>query len=96
LTQLILIRIKNIAGKADEWEAQGKIPNELYLKCAQDGLLLPIAFGNKIPQQWANYPIAAGISAKEWNGFHDFILWDELFRGSPAIASIFTGLVCGP
>jgi hypothetical protein len=22
--------------------------------------------------------IAAGIKAKEWNGFHDFILWDEL------------------
>jgi hypothetical protein len=56
-------------------------------------LLVPIASGNHIPQEWAGYPIAAGITAKEWNGFHDFILWDELYRGAPSISSIFVGLV---
>jgi hypothetical protein len=64
------------------------------MKCGRDGLLLPIAFGNKIPKEWSDYPIAAGIKASEWNGFHDFILWDELYRGASSIASIFVGLVC--
>ena len=39
--------------------------------------------------------IAAGIKAEEWNGFHDFILWDELYRGAPSISSAFIGLVVG-
>lgn len=84
---------QNVAGKSDEWEAAGKIPEEVYLKCGRDGLLLPLAFGNSIPKEWSDYPIAAGIKASEWNGFHDFILWDELYRGASSIASIFVGLV---
>ena len=66
----------------------------MYLKCAQDGLLVPIASGSRIPKEWSNYGIIAGIKAEEWDGFHDFILWDELLRGG-AIASIFIGLVVG-
>jgi hypothetical protein len=65
----------------------------VYQKCAREGLLVPIAFGARIPKEWAHYPIAAGIKAKEWNGFHDFIIWDELYRGSPGLASSFIGLV---
>jgi hypothetical protein len=55
-------------------------------------LLLPLAFGKSIPKKWADYPIIGGIRAEQWDGFHDFILWDELVRGG-AIASIFIGLV---
>ena len=84
-----------MAGKSDEWEQQGKVPDDVYQKCGRDGLLVPIAFGNRIPKEWSHYPIAAGIKPEEWNGFHDFILWDELFRGAPSIASVFIGLVVG-
>jgi hypothetical protein len=54
---------------------------------------VPIAFGSSIPAEWGHYPIVAGIKASEWNGFHDFILWDELIRGAPSISSAFIGLV---
>lgn len=84
-----------MAGRAEEWEKQGRIPNEVYLSCAKDGLLVPIAFGSSIPKEWGHYPIVAGIKASEWNGFHDFILWDELYRGAPSISSAFIGLVVG-
>ena len=67
----------------------------MYEKCGRDGLLVPVAFGNRIPKEWSHYPTAAGIKAEEWNGFHDFILWDELIRGAPSIASVFVGLVVG-
>jgi hypothetical protein len=78
--------------KSEDWEAEGQIPNEVYAKCARDGLLVPISGGKSIPKEWEKYGIIAGIKAEEWDGFHDFILWDELLRGG-AIASIFIGLV---
>ncbi|KAF2085640.1 acyl-CoA dehydrogenase-like protein [Saccharata proteae CBS 121410] len=80
--------------KLEDWETAGKVPNEMYEKCASDGLVVPIAFGARIPAQYSNYPIIGNISPSEWNGFHDFILWDELFR-SGALASVFIGLVVG-
>lgn len=86
---------ENVAGNVEAWEKLGRIPNDVYQKCARDGFLVPIAFGSQIPSEWGHYPIAAGIKASEWNGFHDFILWDELFRGAPSIASAFIGLVVG-
>lgn len=55
---------------------------------------MPIAFGKSIPPQWSHYPIIAGIKPEEWDGFHDFVLWDELIR-SGGLASIFIGLVVG-
>lgn len=85
----------NVTGNEEEWEKVGKIPDDVYAKCARDGLLVPIAFGSRIPKEWGHYPIAANIPASEWNGFHDFILWDELFRGAPSISSQFIGLVVG-
>ena len=47
-----------------------------------------------IPKEWEHYPIVGGIKPEEWNGFHDFVLWDELYRGG-AIGSIFVGLTVG-
>ncbi|KAH8599118.1 acyl-CoA dehydrogenase/oxidase [Bisporella sp. PMI_857] len=85
----------NVAGKESAWQEAGKLPDDVYQKCARDGFLVPIAAGNKIPKEWAQYPIAAGIKAEEWDGFHDFIIWDELYRGAPSISSAFVGLVVG-
>ncbi|EEH37014.2 hypothetical protein PAAG_07432 [Paracoccidioides lutzii Pb01] len=86
---------ENVVGKSEEWQAAGKVPDEVYRKCARDGLLLPIAFGKSIPEEFAaQYPIIGGIKASEWNGFHDFVMWDELFRGG-ALSSIFVGLTVG-
>lgn len=65
-----------------------------YLKCAADGLLVPISFGRAIPAEYADYAIIGGIKAEDWDGFHDFVLWDELYRGG-AISSIFVGLTVG-
>jgi hypothetical protein len=92
-THWLITPPQNIAGKEEEWEKLGKIPDDIYQKCAKAGLLVPIAFGHRIPAEWGHYPIAAGIKASEWDGFHDFILWDELFRGAPSISSVFIGLV---
>lgn len=79
---------------SDTWEAAGQIPESIYAQCARDGLLVPISAGNRIPTEWTQYGIIAGIKASEWDGFHDFILWDELLRAG-SIASIFIGLVVG-
>lgn len=78
--------------RGEEWEEQGGVPKDVYLKCAKDGLLMPIAAGRQIPKEWYGYPIIGDIKPGEWDGFHDFVLWDEIFRGG-AISSVFTGLV---
>ncbi|KAJ4321233.1 hypothetical protein N0V94_002972 [Neodidymelliopsis sp. IMI 364377] len=85
---------QNIAPYSEDWVQSGAVDPSIYAKCASAGLLVPIAFGKTIPAQYANYPIAAGIKPEDWDGFHDFILWDELIRAGP-IASIFIGLVVG-
>lgn len=42
---------------------------------------MPMAAGNAIPQEWAGkYPIIGGVRPEEWDGFHDFVLHDELTR----------------
>ncbi|KAJ9494495.1 hypothetical protein H2202_010109 [Exophiala xenobiotica] len=84
----------NFAGKSEEWEAAGRIPRSVYSQCAKAGLLVPVAAGKTIPKEWERFGIVAGIKAEEWDGFHDFILWDELARSGP-LASLFTGLVVG-
>jgi alkylation response protein AidB-like acyl-CoA dehydrogenase len=56
---------------------------------------MPIAAGNHIPKEWAHYPIAAGIKPEEWDGFHDFIMWDELYASAPSLGNVFIGLVVG-
>jgi alkylation response protein AidB-like acyl-CoA dehydrogenase len=83
---------KNVLPHVDDWEAAGEVPDSIYHQCAKDGLTVPIAAGRKIPEEWRDYPIIGGIKAEEWDGFHDFVLWDELYRGGP-ISSIFVGLV---
>ncbi|OSS51643.1 hypothetical protein B5807_03857 [Epicoccum nigrum] len=85
---------EHIAPFSEDWVNSGAVDPAIYAKCASAGLLVPIAFGKTIPPQYSHYPIAAGIAPQDWDGFHDFILWDELIRAGP-IASIFIGLVVG-
>jgi alkylation response protein AidB-like acyl-CoA dehydrogenase len=86
--------IKNIAQHTDAWNEAGRVDPAIYSKCASAGLLVPIAFGKSIPPQWSKYPIIGSIPPAEWDGFHDFVLWDELIR-SGGLASVFIGLVVG-
>ena len=42
---------------------------------------MPIAAGATIPSEWkGKYPIIGDISPEEWDGFHDFIVHDEIGR----------------
>jgi hypothetical protein len=56
LTQPLQWIDDNVSGHEEEWQATSKIPDDVYLKCAQAGLLAPIAGGNKIPKEWDSYP----------------------------------------
>ncbi|KAH6886161.1 acyl-CoA dehydrogenase [Thelonectria olida] len=66
---------------AEEWEASGTLPDALYQKAADAGLLMPMASGARIHPSWrGKYPIIGDISADDWDGFHDFIIHDEFGR----------------
>lgn len=86
--------LQHVAPHTDSWVEAGAVPPSLYQECAKAGLLVPIAAGKTIPPEWSKYGIIADIAPTEWDGFHDFILWDELVRGG-AIASLFIGLTVG-
>lgn len=66
---------------SQEWDQAATLPDELWLKAANDGILMPAAAGAHIPPTWrGNYPIIGNVSPDEWDGFHDFILHDEFGR----------------
>ena len=64
---------------AEDWEENDRLPSELYQKAARAGLLLPLMSGARIAETW-RYPILGGVDPSTWDGFHDFILHDELCR----------------
>ncbi|KAL4869904.1 hypothetical protein BDV12DRAFT_195906 [Aspergillus spectabilis] len=71
----------NLIPHASGWEKSGTLPDDLYKACAEAGILMPMAAGAKIPSEWRDsYPIIGGIKADEWDGFHDFIIHDEMMR----------------
>ena len=42
---------------------------------------MPMAAGKSIPSEWAGkFPIMGGVKPEEWDGFHDFVIRDELNR----------------
>ncbi|KAF4547699.1 Acyl-CoA dehydrogenase-like protein 3 [Elsinoe fawcettii] len=64
-----------------KWEEDATLPPDLYRQAARDGLLMPMASGASIKDEWiGKYPIIGNISPKDWDGFHDFILHDEMTR----------------
>ncbi|KAK7706621.1 hypothetical protein SLS64_007452 [Diaporthe eres] len=72
---------KNLIPNIQDWEKAASIPDWIYKKAADDGLLMPIAAGPAIPTEWrGKYPIIGDIPPEEWDGFHDLILHDEIGR----------------
>lgn len=66
---------------ADEWEEKANIPIEIYQRAAADGILMPMASGKSIPSEVAGkFPIIGGVKPEEWDGFHDFVIHDEISR----------------
>ncbi|RSL40879.1 hypothetical protein CEP54_015989 [Fusarium duplospermum] len=71
----------NLMPHTMEWEASQMLPNYLYKKAAEDGVVMPMAAGSEIPREWrGTYPIIGNVAPEEWNGFHDLIIHDEFGR----------------
>ncbi|PVH76613.1 acyl-CoA dehydrogenase [Cadophora sp. DSE1049] len=72
---------ENIIPHASIWEEEENLPKDIYQKAAKAGILMPMAAGKSIPPEWAGkYPIIGDVKPEEWDGFHDFIIHDELNR----------------
>lgn len=57
------------------------MPSGLYEQAARDGLLMPMAAGHRIPEEWCGrFPIIGNVTPQEWDGFHDLIIHDEFGR----------------
>ncbi|KAI8932571.1 hypothetical protein NX059_010076 [Plenodomus lindquistii] len=84
---------QNVIPFANSWEEDGTLPHSLYRKAAADGLLMPMAAGKSIPDEWrGKFPIMGGVDPAEWDGFHDFIIHSELNRvGGVGVQNGLTG-----
>ncbi|KAJ5824735.1 acyl-CoA dehydrogenase [Penicillium robsamsonii] len=72
---------ENLMPHTLELESSAALPDSLYEKAANDGLIMPMASGATIPQEWrGKYPIIGNVSPEEWDGFHDLIIHDEFGR----------------
>ncbi|KAG6357222.1 hypothetical protein INS49_015100 [Diaporthe citri] len=74
-------KFRNLIPNIQDWEKAASIPDWIYKKAADDGLLMPIAAGPAIPTDWrGKYPIIGDVPPEEWDGFHDLIIHDEIGR----------------
>ncbi|KAJ4175558.1 hypothetical protein NW759_017662 [Fusarium solani] len=72
---------ENLMPHTLEWETSQVLPDWLWEKAAKDGVIMPMAAGAAIPQEWAGkYPIMGNIAPEEWDGFHDLTIHDEFER----------------
>ena len=72
---------KNIVANASQWEADASLPDWIYTQAAVDGILMPMASGASIKEEWREkYPIIGDVRPEEWDGFHDYIIHDEFGR----------------
>ncbi|GAA5879772.1 hypothetical protein JCM8547_007574 [Rhodosporidiobolus lusitaniae] len=83
-----------------EWEEETKVVDpRVYEQAAKDGIVACLAWGAKIPKQWAKEDgtVFGGVKVEDWDGFHDMILIDELHRcGSLGVPQgLFGGLQIG-
>ncbi|CAG8460677.1 12755_t:CDS:2 [Ambispora gerdemannii] len=76
-----------------EWDEAKKIPAELFIKAGKAGIL-PGVCGAPWPKEYlTDVKPAGGVNPEEFNGFHEFIICDELSRcGS---GGILWGLIGG-
>ncbi|KAJ3339248.1 hypothetical protein HDU93_008456 [Gonapodya sp. JEL0774] len=70
---------KELMPYVHEWDEAKKIPKEVYLKCAQAGLLGACA-GAPWPEEARNLPTPGGIPHEDWDAFHELIVHDEISR----------------
>ena len=80
-----------------EWEESTVLPESLYQQAARDGILMPMASGASIKKEWiGKYPIIGDIKPEEWDGFHDFVIHDEMTRvgGIGVPNGLIGGVVC--
>ncbi|KAH9441855.1 hypothetical protein Pst134EA_032190 [Puccinia striiformis f. sp. tritici] len=88
----------HLMDQAHDWEENGSIDHATYQQAAKDGLILPNIGGIRIPKEWAKHAkIIADIPPEEWDGFHAFILQDELMRcgSAGAVGGLFSGMAYG-
>ncbi|GAA6007196.1 hypothetical protein JCM10207_001542 [Rhodosporidiobolus poonsookiae] len=83
-----------------EWEEETKVVDPaVYAQAAKDGIVAALAWGARVPQEWAREDgtVFGGVKAEDWDGFHDMILIDELHRcGSLGVPQgLFGGLQIG-
>ncbi|KAK9896006.1 putative acyl-CoA dehydrogenase [Cystobasidium minutum MCA 4210] len=84
-----------------EWTEAGQIPPEVYQESAKRGIVAAMAAGAHIPTDdenpyWKDIRLPGGVSAKDWNGFHDLILIEALHAPDfGAVMGLFGGLVIG-
>lgn len=55
----------------NKWEEDGKIDPAVYAQLANDGLLVAVAFGTRVPAEWAKKDgtVFGGVKVEEWDGF---------------------------
>ncbi|KAH9469845.1 hypothetical protein Pst134EA_007121 [Puccinia striiformis f. sp. tritici] len=88
----------HLMDQAHDWEENGSIDHATYQQAAKDGLILPNIGGIRIPKEWTKHAkIIADIPPEEWDGFHAFILQDELMRcgSAGAVGGLFSGMAYG-
>ncbi|CZR68031.1 uncharacterized protein PAC_17930 [Phialocephala subalpina] len=85
---------QNIIPNASRWEEDETLPKEIYRQVAKDDVLMPMAAGKSIPSELAGkFPIMGGMKPEEWDGFHDFVIHDELNRVRGIV--VLNGLIGG-
>ncbi|KDQ20230.1 hypothetical protein BOTBODRAFT_391386 [Botryobasidium botryosum FD-172 SS1] len=86
---------------AFKWEEAGEVDPKAYRAAAEAGILVPLAFGNRIPSEWVDKQdrrgIIGNIEPREWNGFHEMVINDEINRvgGFGPAMGLFVGLQLG-
>ncbi|KAG9298685.1 hypothetical protein G9A89_012753 [Geosiphon pyriformis] len=76
---------------AFEWDEAKKIPKELFTKAGKAGILAGVC-GAPWPKEFTNIIPAGGVDPDEFDGFHEFIITDELARcGAGGIVWGLTG-----
>ncbi|EPZ30990.1 acyl-CoA dehydrogenase NM domain-like protein [Rozella allomycis CSF55] len=68
---------KEIMPFAHEWNEQGYLPKDIYLKFGKAGYLACIS---PIPEKYLKYPMPCGLTLKTFDPFHELVLADELCR----------------
>ncbi|GME49438.1 Monooxygenase FAD-binding protein [Neofusicoccum parvum] len=80
---------------AHDWEEAGAVPPAAYVAAADAGILMPMAAGSRVPEEWrgGRWKVVGDVPAEEWDGFCDFVVHDEMMRvgGIGVITEVLSG-----